>query len=200
MVWQYGGAWRWMGSGGGPLLLVPGEHLPSWEGTDPPSGGRQIEAQFRWSGQDEPATDYDRACDVEEWLGLLDIGAGEGVVLGGEPLSTAWQTSVPSPASEDNAGGILIRYMYANSEAAAIDALEHLSESVWQDTSMVLGVGREPLYLFDAAYPGSQLVGEDYLTVHLPPGRYALATAEYEPDRHTSLLVHRLTRIGSGTA
>jgi len=82
MLCWYGGALRWMQSNGGPLLLVPGEHLLSWEGTELPSGGRQIDAQFRWGGQNAPVTDYDRACDVQGWLGLLDIGAGHGLVLG----------------------------------------------------------------------------------------------------------------------
>src|SRR5258708_35074880 len=84
----YSGTLRWMESNGGPLLLVSGEHLPSWEGTESPSDGRQIEAQFRWNGQGAPDTGYDRACDVKQYVGLLTIGVGQGMVLGDEPLST----------------------------------------------------------------------------------------------------------------
>lgn len=199
MLCRYGGELRWMQSGGGPLLLVPGEYLPSWEGIDPPSDEQQIEARFRWNGQDMSPTDYDRACDVERWLGLIDIGVGQGLVLGGEPLGTAWQASIPSPESDNKAGGILIRWVYANNEADVIDAIEHVSEVTWQDDGMVLCVGREPLYLLDAAYAGRQLEGDDYLTIHLSAGKYSIATAEYEPDRRTSLLVHRLTLISGGT-
>jgi hypothetical protein len=188
-----------MESNGGPLLLVPGEYLLSWEGIDPPSDGRQIEAQFRWNGQDAPATDYDRACDVEGWLGLLNIGVGQGLVLGKEPLGTAWQASVPSPESDANAGGILIRWVYANNESDVIDVLRHVPEAMWQDDGVMFRVGREPLYLLDAAYAGRQLEDDDFLTVHLPAGKYSIATAEYEPDRSTGLLVHRLTLMSSDT-
>jgi hypothetical protein len=90
MLFWYGGAVRWMQSNAGPLLLVPGEHLPSWEGVAPPADGRHIEAQFRWNRRDAPATDYDRACDVTGYLGLLSIGTGHGLVLGDELHATAW--------------------------------------------------------------------------------------------------------------
>jgi hypothetical protein len=187
-----------MQSNGGPLLLVPGENLLSWGGLAPPPDGRQIEAQFRWNGQAAPATDYDRACDVKEYVGLLDIGASQGLVLGDEPHGTTWHASVASDGSDD-ASGILIRWVYADTEADVIAALKHVPESVWRDDGLVLCVGHEPLYLLDTAYAGGELEGDNYLTIHLPPGRYSIATAEYEPDSQTSLLLHRLTRMSSGT-
>ena len=197
MLFWYGGALQWMQSNGGPLLLVPGEHLPSWEGTEPPADGRQIEAEFRWNGQDAPATDYDRACDVQGWLGLLDIGAGQGLVLGDEPLSTTWQAPLASGESDHDTSGILIRWVYGNSQAEVMEALKHVPETAWRDDGLLLCVGREPLYLLDAAYAGSELEGDDHLTIHLPPGRYSIATAEYAPDSQTSLLLHRLTKTSS---
>ena len=72
------GVLTWLGTDFGPLLLVPGEHLSSWEGIDPPSSGRWVEARFRWHDPNDPATDYDRACDVEDYLGLIEIGTGNG--------------------------------------------------------------------------------------------------------------------------
>ena len=197
---RYGPGLTWVVSYGGPLLLVPGEHLPSWGGVEPPADGRRIEAQFRFSGQDDPATDYDRACDVTGWLGLLDIGAGHGIVLGGEPLDTAWQASAAAGERDDDTGGLLIRWVYANNEADVIEALNHVPKTVWRDEGLVLSVGREPLYLLDAACPGSELEGDDHLKIHLTPGRYSIATAEYEPENHTSLLLHRLARMSSGAA
>src|SRR5260370_41091178 len=107
MLCWYGGALQWMQSNGGPLLLVSGEPLPSWEGTEFPSDGRQIEAQFRWNGQAAPATGYDRACDVKEYVGLLTIGVGQGLVLGDEPLSTTWQAPLAFGESDHDTSGIL---------------------------------------------------------------------------------------------
>lgn len=188
-------ALRWMESNGGPLLLVPGEFLSAWRGIVPPSTGQHIEAKFR-SFPDEPASVYDRACDVEADIGLLEVGAGHGLVVGGDPCGAAWLAS-EEPSSEANkreSGGILVRWVYANGEADVIAALEHVPESAWKDSGLTLTVGSEPLYLLDAAYNLDDLRGDDHLTIHLQAGTYSIATAEYEPDAHISLILHRLTR------
>jgi hypothetical protein len=73
----------------GPYLLLPEKLADRWEGSDPPSGGRVVEADFRWNAEG-PATDYDRACDVEDCgLGVLRIGRGEGLVFSTD-ASTAY--------------------------------------------------------------------------------------------------------------
>src|SRR5215203_1744748 len=100
----------WLESGGGPLLLIPGEYLSLWEGIDPPTDGRQIVAKSRWNADNAAATDHDRACDVADYLGLIDIGDGNGLILGDEPLPTAW---LPD---EIAFGGILVRWVHAESE------------------------------------------------------------------------------------
>lgn len=68
---------------GGPLLIAPEAAIALWEGTDAPSSGRVVEADFRWSAPDAPATDYDRACDSgAESAIALDVGPSWVVVLG----------------------------------------------------------------------------------------------------------------------
>src|SRR5215510_13183631 len=124
---------RWINSAGGPLLLVSGEYLPFWGGVAPPPDERLIEATFRWMGPGTPATDYDRACDVQGYLGLLDIGAGHGLVLGDAPDATAWQAFATFGDGEEVMGGILIRCVYANSDADVRAAVDHLPESAWVD-------------------------------------------------------------------
>jgi len=108
----------------------------------PPPDERHIEATFRWMGPGTPATDYDRACDVEGYLGLLDIGAGHGLVLGDDPNATAWQAYANSGDGEEVVGGILIRWVYANSEADVMAAIDNLPESAWVDEGV--GVQRWP--------------------------------------------------------
>ena len=164
-----------------------------------PPDERLIEATFRWMGPGMPATDYDRACDVEGYLGLLDIGAGQGLVLGDEPDSTAWQSFGTSGDREEVTGGILIRWVYANSEADVMAAVDHLPASMWVDDGLEFSVGREPLYLLDAACDASCLDDDDHLTIYLPSGRYTLATADFEFEVHTRLLLHRLVWMSGGT-
>lgn len=177
----------WIASEGGPLLLLAREYLQYWEGTEPPTGGRTIEARFRWSGQpDAPATDYDRACDIDDYLGLVNVGPGQALVLGDEPLATTWW-------SAGETGGMLVRWRYARDEEAVVQALAHIPETIWEPTQLVLTGGPEPMYLFDAAEPGAEV--DEYLVVELGPGQYTLATGVYEPDDYTALVLHRFLPI-----
>jgi len=93
----------------------------------------------------------------------------------------------------------LLRPTYEDRYVAFQDiaALAHVPQIAWRDGGLVLGVGHEPLYLLNATCPGSELESDGYMTIHLQPGRYAIATAEYAPDSDTSLLLHRLTRMSS---
>src|SRR5262245_59937362 len=120
----------WMDSNGGPLLLVPGEYRSAWEGIEPPCDGRQIEAHFRWNSPDEPATDYDRACDVNDSIAQLAIGAGHGLVLSGYPTGTAWLPFDSTEVDGDVVGGILIRWLHANSEADVLTAIQRIPDEL----------------------------------------------------------------------
>src|SRR5262245_33182913 len=144
MLRRYGDSTlQWMDSNGGPLLLVPGEYRSAWEGIEPPRDGRQVEAHFRWNGPDEPATDYDRACDVNDYSAQIDIGAGHGLVLGGYPTGTAWLAFDSTEDVGETVGGILIRWMHANSEAEILSALHQIPDELWQDDGLTLQVGAQ---------------------------------------------------------
>lgn len=84
---------RWFWNDGGPLLVLPSAAESAWGGSDPPSGGRVVDAKFRWNEPDAPATDYDRACDLvsAESAAALHIGESWGVLLGtAVAQSAAW--------------------------------------------------------------------------------------------------------------
>lgn len=176
---------RWIESNGGPLLLASKELLPFWEGADPPGNGRTVEATFRWQGIGAPATDYDRACDIDSFIGQIPVGPGKALVLGDEPLPTAWW-----PAQRTQGGGLLVRQVYKNSDENIVDAIKHMPDDIWTETGITLTVGSEPLYLFDSAYTGSDM--KKHLELVLTAGQYSISTCEYEPDRNTSLVLHCL--------
>jgi hypothetical protein len=94
-------ALQWIQSNGGPLLLLPSSLLGAWEGADEPEPYRGVEARSHWN-PGGPATDYDRACDVPDLAGTVPVGAGEGLVLGDEPLATTWWLA------PEIGGGILV--------------------------------------------------------------------------------------------
>src|SRR5689334_6022814 len=62
---------RWIASAGGPLVLLPKLLQPRWQGT----GG--------------VPSDYEVACGVEGYAGVIEKAGWRILVLGDEPLQTA---------------------------------------------------------------------------------------------------------------
>ncbi|MFI6661004.1 immunity 21 family protein [Streptomyces sp. NPDC050523] len=154
------GAMEWVESGGGPLIAVPETVLPFWAGAD----------------GEENASDYDRACEVDGFVGLLPVGDSAALVLGDEPASTAF---LPEH-------GTFVRWRAANSEGellagvpAALAAADWGHEVQWE----VPG----PVLLFDSAWPGNETERTDSLRVELAPGRYAVRAANVQPEPETWL-------------
>lgn len=180
---------KWIASAGGPLLLLPVNLRDCWDGIDPPSNNRKVEARFRWKRTADPATDYDRACDVDDYLGILEVGPGTGLVLGGEPMETAW---IPQPTE---GGGLLVRWMWAEDDASVERALAVVPEKLWQRKPERFAFQAGPLALFDAACSGKQAL--ESIEIDVQGGTYNLETATYRPDDLTSLVLHRLRRARS---
>ena len=96
---------KWVSCRAGPHLLLPAELLGAWEGVKKPSFGRIVRAIFRFTMDPaSPATDYDRACDVNDLLGLIPVGDGHALVLGGDevPMST-WIAHPDGGGGDDEA-------------------------------------------------------------------------------------------------
>jgi hypothetical protein len=178
----------WLSSGGGPLLLLSRHHLKEWKGTDVPTGGRVVEATFRWDGPDSPATDYDRACDVDGYVGVIPVGAGHAVVLGDEPCATAWYSRTAGDTGEY---GLLVRWVHANDDEDVLLALDQVNTVSWEDTGLRFTVDQSPLVLFDSAQNPSWEEFEGSCEVPLPPGTYRIETAFHKPDNETFLILHR---------
>jgi hypothetical protein len=174
----------WLDDENAPLLLVSRSHVADWEGIDPPSNGRIVKATFRWGDADAPATDYDRACDVNDYLGLLSVGNGTGLILNDMPMTTAWR------AFSGNKGGWLIRYWMADSEADVLAAFNALPNEIWEDTGTTFTVDTEPLYVFEVPENGKDLDSIEHLTMELSPGDYSIETAVYE-TKSAGLVAHR---------
>ena len=179
----------WVVSNGGPLLLLPVPLLPAWSGTEVPTDGRLLQTHFRWNPDAPAPSDYDRACDVAGYAGVLDVGHGWGLVIGDEPNPVRW---LPAPD-----GGILARLVYATDDASVEAALARVpGDLAWEPLS-TFSVAASPLVLFDAAEPGD--LGDGYglprATVEMSPGRYGVAHADYAPDPQTTLSLVRLRAV-----
>jgi len=183
---------NWVCSAGGPLIVASAEIARLWRG----GFGRQAtEAGRGPSG--ESISDYARACGVDGYLGTLRVGPGGVLVLGDEPMRTAF-VSKPD-------GGVLTRWMYAENEADVQRAVEEIPESVWEATPHNIEVGQRGILVFDAAYPGDELPPTEdgwaealWIHIELPPGVYLVDTADYQPDGSTRLILHRLRLSARG--
>lgn len=179
---------NWVCSAGGPLVITSVEIAPLWRG----GFGRQAPEAGR-EPADESINDYARACRVDDWLGTLRVGTGEALILGDEPMPTAF-VSRPD-------GGVLIRWMHAENEADVQRAVEEVPESAWKATPHKIEVGRRGLIMFDAAYPGDELppiedrrADAPWTRIDIPPGDYLVDTIDHQPDASTRLVLHRLRR------
>ena len=116
--------------------------------------------------------DYDRACAVEDWAGLLDVGSNgaQALVLADEPATSRY-----FPEQR-----VFVRWLAADSEsqllAAAQDALTD-ADAEWEDVGIWETDG--PAVLMDSTTPGAEL-NEEYpeggrpeqAPVALPAGRW----------------------------
>ena len=162
------GAVQWVESGGGPLIAIPETVLPFWSGVD----------------GDDMSCDYDRACDVEGFIGLLPVGDTRALVLGDDPAST---TYLPEH-------GAFVRWCAADSEDELLaEVPAALATAVWEDEVKWSVPG--PVVLFDAAWPGNDSVNTDHLKVSLAPGRYAVRAANVRPGPETWLGLVQLRRL-----
>lgn len=171
----------WVCNDGGPFLLIPQKHLQAWEGTVPPSNGRVVQAQFRYDPT-IPATDYDRACDVEDYLGLLAVGEGTALVLGDEPVMTAWLPKAN--------GGILIRWRYANSEADILAALNSVGPEAFTDSGLELEIDDTRVILMSACDRNQDFI-YGFVEITIEPAKYRIFTSEYV-NESTAILLHWL--------
>ncbi|MFG2447807.1 immunity 21 family protein [Streptomyces sp. M41(2017)] len=162
------GAVEWVESGGGPLIAIPEAVLPFWSGAD----------------GDESSSDYDRACDVEGFIGLVPVGDSRALVLGDEPASTSY---LPEH-------GVFVRWSAAESEDELLAVVPAaLATAVW-DPEVQWNVPG-PVVLFDAAWPGPASERTDHLKVALAPGRYGVRAAHVEPGPETWVGLVQLRRL-----
>jgi hypothetical protein len=162
--------YTWVESAGGPLLIAPESELGHWGGTSDDMNG-PVET---WG-------DYGRACSIEGYIGLVTIGSQQALVLGDEPARTTYL-----PAER-----MFLRWAAADSEEELVAAARQAVQQhiTWdQDEDLVWEI-REPVMLFDSAWPGSEIELDNQLHIALDPGRYRVrATSINGPDNRMFLI------------
>ena len=166
----------WVSCDGGPHVFAASELAGLWGGTQPPQGGRVVNAKFRWSSEpDAPATDYDAACDVNDLVGLVPVGNGVGLVLGDEVPMSTWASS------HHFAGGVIVVPMEWPEpnvpDDRLLDAVHSITWSSFLNTGIILPAPSGKSMLFAAADNGPSWFYPS-VEVSMSPGRYRVLTAE----------------------
>ncbi|WP_405061537.1 immunity 21 family protein [Kribbella sp. NBC_01505] len=140
----------WVSSMGGPLIVVPVSALGDWRGGRP---------EGNVTGPDD---DYDRACAVEEWAGVIEVGdSASALVLSGDPATTRY---LPDER-------MFLRWLAADSEAellAAAQVVLNDPEREWESCGVWETDGAA--VLMDSAAAGGE--SEEEAPVDVPAGRW----------------------------
>ena len=170
----------WIASGGGPLIVLPDSALAYWNGADEPEMGI--------IPVDEGASsDYERACSMSDWVGVIPVGPEEGLVLGDEPLDTRWWRP------HESGSLYLIRWIHGDSTGSVLESLSALDELPLEPTGVLFRNNSERVVLFDSAMPGTDIL-TPYSSMNLAPGTYMVAMGQFKPNPKTKVLVLRLAR------
>lgn len=139
--------------------------------------------------------DYDLACAIHAFAGVLHVNERDALVLADEPLPFfLWQP----PGQHPHLVGVY--YTEDINATPSLLARSHSLERVAPEESHSLVIRSSRLCVFDSAWPGSDLATEAQPFVfELPVGSYLVETRRIAPDAETSLLVHSFVPLASAS-
>ena len=152
----------WIESAGGPLVVMPRSVRADWNGI--------------------AGDDYQEACRVDDYLGLVARAWGDVLVLGDEPLRTAVVHRPDGPA--------IVRWMYAPSEERLLDAALNSDLDQLPPVEMLsIRVLAEPYVLFDSGASGATANRLEFIP---PTGTRTVRTYVIKDEENeVGLILHR---------
>jgi Immunity protein 21 len=152
--------------GAGPLVLMRRSLLTSWAGGAPT----------------KIPTDLERARAIRE-IGAIPVGIGSALVLSGRSVPTTW---IPGPT-----GGMLVRWITAQTEEEVLRAAASSVDSTWTPTGARFKTRAGDHVLFHAGLTGLD-VDQENLPIKLMSGTYDVTSAMVG-EHPVSVFVYRLT-------
>lgn len=183
---------KWIESTGGPLVLIADKSYQLWSGTLKRVSYLENRFEHADDFMDPDESDYGKACGVQDYLGVVDIGNDFALILGDEPLLTT--------TLETRDGHFIIaRWIYADDKFFVEQNLQALNVddiNTWE-MSLMFRLSSDTQFLFDSSLHSGMLdKGEsNYLSLSIPTGLNKIWTSIYKPDSKTKLLIHKFERI-----
>lgn len=155
----------WIESAGGPLVVIPRSMSGNWKGI--------------------ASDDYNQACGVENYLGLVTREWGDVLILGDEPLRTAVVARSKGPA--------IVRWMYAPNEDRLLDvAVTADLDGIWPVETLSVRLLDEPYVIFDSGANDSTAPRLEFTP---PPGSRPVHTYIIkDPGHEVRLILHDFGR------
>jgi hypothetical protein len=160
---------------GGPLLMLERELLPYWGGLDN-IGGVSPERVDR-----EPFTDYQRACEIREFIAPLQVLIESGVVFSGGDLGLGLER-------ENYAIFFAVRiYCEVDNLQDHIEFAKKNASLFKKDFDILLPGSN--MIVFDSVAPGREL-RSGYLEFDIVPGLYEVLTYE-QKTQDAEIVFHK---------
>ncbi len=178
---------KWIDSAGGPLILISDKSYKLWSGILKRSSylDNKVEDADDFLNADE--ADYGKACLVHDYLGVVNVGDDNVLVLGNEPLLTTVFHSIDGKV-------VIARWYYGEDEELVDNYLKTIDlDSIDWEFVLALKLTSERQFLFDSACSASMLDkgNNDYLSLNIKQGDYKIWTSIFEPDDKTKLIIHK---------
>jgi len=159
---------------GGPHIVVPADLASGWRGA--------IGA----------GTDYSRACDVAEPVGIISVGRGCALVIGGSPPFTYWVSEEPGFSS----GALVVPRSWASDFTASQlrTVCEQTPASGFRDLGLVFQNESSKCLLFAACDAGPEWV-YGYSRFPLARGCYRVLFAEAHLGQSLEVSIIRLASM-----
>ena len=177
---------KWIASAGGPFVLIEEASLLRWHGNLEPESSSAFDLQ----------TDYERACEVEDYVGAVSVDDKKALILA-LPNDTSAISINPTTF-------MVIRWIWGENEDQVIDSLrEFVLEQNWLDTETRIFFNSSVLFLFDSALAGKEVVGSlaavkpriEHLQIETTPGSYSFSTFLYKPNEEVNLFLILATMV-----
>lgn len=171
-------------SQGGPLILLERRLLRQWHGIFDPLARPRLPIGLGGG------SDFDRACAITGFSGLLRVASTSCLVLTQGTLVTHWLQ-----CNDRGGGGAFCQWNYSNdfdhADEEIVTAWSATRDSALERSTVTIRITDPEQFLIDAAEPGNDLES-DHLKVFLEPGIYRVGTVTYDPDSLKSAILHHL--------
>ena len=181
---EQAGELTWLDTDAGHLILMSAAVRSLWSGIEPSRDPAAINVRYRFNPPSDPPSDYDRACEIDDYVGIIGVGSKHAIVLGQDPLAATLKQLAD--------GSAVIARLYT-SEIGVPAHLPAIATSEWQSVGSVV-FDSSPVVLFDSTEVGWEEPVFPSVSTEIVLGRYDVAHAQYT-DAALSLWLVRLQPI-----